>query len=121
MIATKDIAAFAAERLLKLDFEGYSHHYLLGERDLSFPEATRVLGEAIGRPDLKYVSLSYEEAKQGLMQIGFSEDVADRYNEFMKSLNEGKITGHAGRTPETTTPTSIEEFAQQFAGAYKQH
>lgn len=41
------------------------------------------MGEAIGRPDLDYVSLSYEEAKQGLMQIGFSEDMADRYNEFM--------------------------------------
>jgi len=120
MIATKDIANFAAERLIKLDFEGHSHQYLLGERDLSFPEATRILGEAIGKPELNYVSLSYEQAKQGFLQAGFSKDVADRYNEFIESLNQGRITEDAERNRETTTPTSIENFAQQFARTYQQ-
>lgn len=119
MIATRDIADYAAKRLLTLDFEGHSHHYLLGERDVTFEEATKILGDAIGKPDLNYVSFSYEEAKKGIMEQGASQDLADRYNEFFRSLNAGKINEDAERTPETTTPTSIEQFAKEFAEVYK--
>jgi uncharacterized protein YbjT (DUF2867 family) len=115
MIATRDIADVAARRLLALDFKGKSHHYLLGERDLSFEEATRMLGEVIGKADLNYVRFSYEDAKQGMIAQGASEDLAERYNEFFKALNTGKINEDAVRSPETTTPTSIEKFAKQFA------
>jgi uncharacterized protein YbjT (DUF2867 family) len=54
MIATRDIGAYAAEALLKLDFFGKSVHELQGARDVTYAEAARIVGAAIGKPDLAY-------------------------------------------------------------------
>ncbi len=37
----------------------------------------------------------------------------------VRAINSGDILSHYQRTPENTTETSIEEFAQGFAAAYK--
>ncbi len=38
--------------------------------------------------------------------------------EFTKAINEGKVTDFYKRTPENTTATSIEEFAQTVKRLY---
>jgi uncharacterized protein YbjT (DUF2867 family) len=119
IIATKDIAAYAAKRLLALDFKGKNVQGLLGKRDVSYSEMAKVYGKAIGKPDLKYVEFSYDDFKNSLVnQMGASENVADNFNQFIKALNEGKETSQAKRDAETTTPTSIEDFANTFAYVY---
>ncbi|HYL62526.1 MAG TPA: NmrA family NAD(P)-binding protein, partial [Candidatus Methylomirabilis sp.] len=52
MIATSDIGAFAAESLAKLDFVGMQTRELLGARHVTYTEAARIIGAAIGKPDL---------------------------------------------------------------------
>jgi uncharacterized protein YbjT (DUF2867 family) len=52
MIATRDIGAFAADALLKVNFSGKQTHELLGQRDLDMNEATAIIGQAISRPEL---------------------------------------------------------------------
>ena len=52
MIATKDIASFAADRLVKRDFCGSSIQLLLGQRDISMIYATCIIGWNIKKPDL---------------------------------------------------------------------
>ncbi len=69
MIATKDIAPVAAEHLLKREFSGKTAHELLGERDVTMNEVTKVLGEKIGKPDLGYVQFSPGDEKKGLMGL----------------------------------------------------
>jgi uncharacterized protein YbjT (DUF2867 family) len=118
MIATRDIAAHVAERLVKRDYTGMHVHDLLGQRDLSLSEATDVIGRRIGYPDLRYVQFSYEEAAQGMTEMGFSADVCNLFIEMSKALNDGIYGVNRPRTPENTTPTSIEEFAETFADAY---
>lgn len=119
MIATRDIAAYLAERLVKRDFAGKVVRDLLGQRDLSLNEATSVFGRAIGLPDLKYVQFSPEEAAKGLTGMGFSEDMASLFIEMSYALNDGLFAVGRPRTPENTTPTSIEEFASTtFATVY---
>jgi uncharacterized protein YbjT (DUF2867 family) len=117
MIATRDIGVVAAEHLLRLDFTGKSIVTLLGQRNLTMQEATRILGAAIGKPDLPYVQFGYEDAIQGMVQAGLSPDVAGNFVEMARAFNEGLIAPIA-RTPENTTPTSIEQFAEVFASAY---
>lgn len=117
MIATRDIAAAAADHMSKLDFKDKSVHDLLGQRDLTFTEATQVVGKAIGKPDLRYVQFSDEDELKGMMEAGISEDVARSFNEMAHALNEG-LLAPVPRTPQNTTPTSIEEFATIFAAAY---
>lgn len=119
MVATKDIAEYAAKRLLALDFSGSSVQYLLGTRNITLNEIAKILGSAIGKPDLQYVQFPYDQAKKGMMDaMSLSENVADAYNEFIKSMNEGPVFADMIRDAESTTPTSIEEFAQTFAYVY---
>src|SRR5574341_358075 len=67
MIATKDVAAVAADRLMKRDFTGSSLEVLLGQRDLSMIEATEIIGRKINKPGLSYVMFPYDEAEKGLI------------------------------------------------------
>jgi uncharacterized protein YbjT (DUF2867 family) len=115
MIATGDIADIVAKRMVRRDFAGKKVHNLLGERDLSLNEAVAVLGRRIGMPDLKYVQFLYEDAANGLMELGFSEDLSSLFIEMCEGLNNGLFSVGLQRTPENTTPTSIEEFAETFA------
>jgi len=119
MIATRDIAAYLAERLVKRDFAGKTVRDLLGQRDLTLNEAFAVIGRRIGRPALKYVEFSYEEAEKGLAATGLSKDFCRLFIEMSKALNDGIFAVNRPRTPENTTPTSIEEFAETFAHAYE--
>ena len=118
VIATQDIAAYAAKRLLSMDFKGKGIQYLLGQREVTYNEIAKVFGKAIGKPDLAYVEFPYEGLKQALLGMGASESLADSMNTFVEKLNEGKVSADAKRTPESTTPTTIEEFAKTFAHVY---
>ena len=118
MIATRDIAAFVAERLIKRDFTGKSVRDLLGQRDLSMDEAIAVIAKKINKPDLKYLQFSYEDAEKGLMAAGLSEDVSRLFIEMSRALNEGLFAVNVPRTDENTTATSIEEFADTFTKIY---
>jgi len=119
VIATKDIADYAVKRLLALDFNGQGVQNLLGARDVTYPEMANVFGTAIGKPDLNYVEFSFEDFKKSMMeQMGTSESVANNMNEFISALNDGKILELANRDSESTTPTTIEDFAQTFTSVY---
>ena len=119
MIATKDIAAFVADRLMNRDFTGKSVSGLLGQRDASLDEAIAIIGRKIDRPELKYVQFPYEEAGKGLVAAGLSEDVSSLIIEMSKAINYGLFAVDVRRTKDNTTGTSIEEFADTFAKIYE--
>jgi uncharacterized protein YbjT (DUF2867 family) len=118
MIATRDIAAHVAERLVRRNFAGKQIQDLLGQRDLSLNEAIAIIGRRIGMRDLKYVQFSYEDAAKGMTEMGISSDVSRLFIEMSKALNDGLFAVNRLRTPENSTPTSIEEFAETFADDY---
>lgn len=119
MIATRDIGNVAAERLLRLDFVGKTRQILLGPKNLTMVEATKILGQSIGKPDLPYVEFSYDDAEKGMIQAGLSPDIARSFNRMYRSFNEKKI-GPYERNAQNTTPTTMEEFARQvFAPAFQ--
>ncbi len=118
MIATKDIAAYAAERLIKLDFSGYSHQNLLGPRDVTYQEVAGILGRAIGMDSLSYVQFPYEEARPAMIGMGMSPSIAEAFIVFQRALNDGRIMEDAHRDEKSSTATSIEEFAHTWAAVY---
>jgi len=118
MIATKDIAAYAAERMVKRDFSGKSVADLLGARDLSLNDAAVIIGKKLGKPDLAYVAFPYEDAEKGMVAMGLTPDMSRLYIEMSKALNEGLFAVNISRTKENTTPTAFETFADLFAAAY---
>lgn len=120
MIATRDIGTSAADALLRLDFQGHNTRELLGQRDLTMTEATGVIGRAIGKPELEYRQISYDQFRGFLTQMGFSARTADMIVEMVEAQNSGYVRPLEPRSQRNTTPTSYEEFvAEEFVPAYR--
>ncbi len=118
MIHTNDIGDAATEQLLGLNFRGQSHLYLYNGI-YTLEQATQILGKAIGKPDLSWVTFPYDQAKAGMLQIGFTESLADGYVAFGKSINDHILTPDFSDAPAKETPTSLTDFAKEFAAAYQ--
>lgn len=121
MIATKDIAEAASRLLLEGASSGHAVRYLLGPRDLTMAEAARILGNAVGKPDLAFVQFPEEEARKAMTGMGMSVSTVGVMLEMYRGFNAGKIRPSRERTAESTTGTTLEEFAQAaFAAAYRE-
>lgn len=120
MIATHDIGERAAAELLQLSFTGHSTRELLGPREYTFAEIAAILGKAIGNLRLGYVQAPYEQVEQALQQMGLTPENARLISEMDRALNEGRVKAKEKRSAENTTPTSLEQWAQEvFAPAFQ--
>jgi len=120
MIATRDIAAIAAERLTRKDFAGLSVRYLFGQRNLTMDEASEIIARKIGKAALPYIPFPYDDAEKAMVAMGLSPDMSRNYIEMSRAFNDGLITWPQ-RTAATTTATSFEEFCDDvFVPVYSQ-
>ncbi len=121
MIATHDIGVVAAEALLKLEFSGQQTRELLGQRDLNYSEVARIIGRAIGKPDLEYRRIPDDQFRQSVTQMGMSLNMANLLLEMCDALNSGQMRALEPRSARNTTPTSYEEFvAKEFVPRYQE-
>jgi uncharacterized protein YbjT (DUF2867 family) len=118
LIATADIGRYGAERLAARDFSGPCVVNLVAPRPYTMREATRILGAAIGRPELAYVQLGYAELEQGLLSMGVKPQLAALYAEMYRGASQGLLAPEAG-TETVRAETSLEAFGPVFAGAYR--
>ena len=121
MIATRDIGNAAADALLHPSFHGKQTRELLGQRDLTYTEVATIIGQAIGKPDLKYVQAPDDQFRAVLVQMGMSDQFARLLLEMTTALNSGYMRALEPRASQNTTPTSYETFvAESFVPAYQQ-
>ena len=109
-IATRDVAARAAALLGDGTWTGQRVMGLHGPRDLGFEETALAIGEALGRL-VRFVQVSGEQARQSMLAAGLPGYVADAYVEMYAAMGSGLFQQAEPRTPETTTPTTLERFA----------
>ena len=114
MIAARDIGEYAARRLKARDFSGHVVQELHGQRDVSMKEVVRVVGEAIGKPGLTYSQVPFIMLEPALVGNGMSKNLASLLVEMWRSFNDGTLRPRQPRSPETTTPTSIETFVREI-------
>jgi uncharacterized protein YbjT (DUF2867 family) len=120
MIATSDIGDAAAESLAKLDFVGMQTRELLGARHVTFGESAKIIGAAIGKPDLAYRQVPASILKLAMMKMGMSSDMVDLHLEMADALNTGHMKSQEPRSARNTTATTLETFvAEVFAPAYR--
>lgn len=120
MIATHDIAAVAADALAKLDFRGHQTRELLGQRDLNYLEMAKIIGAAIGIPNLNYVQLPAEQVILAMTQMGMSKNMATLICEMADALNSGHVRALEPRSAGNSTPTQFEQFVHEvFVPVYK--
>jgi uncharacterized protein YbjT (DUF2867 family) len=119
-IATEDIAAVAADALVKLDFSRHTTRELQGQRDLTYLEMSKIIGAAIGIPNLNYVQLPDEQMIQAMTQTGMSKNMATLICEMADALNTGHVRALETRSAANSTSTTFEEFVHDvFVPAYK--
>lgn len=115
-VSPLDIASAIVEEMEK-PFAGRTIRYIASE-ELSPNEVAGILGEAIGKPDLKWVVISDEQLLKGMIASGMNPNIAKGLVE----MNEGRRSGIIGedykRNKPTLGKTKLKEFAKEFAAAY---
>jgi uncharacterized protein YbjT (DUF2867 family) len=109
-IATRDIAARAAALLGDGTWTGQRIMGLHGPADLSYQQTALILSEALGRP-VRFAQVTGEQAKQAMLGTGLPAYVAAAYVEMYEAMGSGVFQQAEPRTAETTTPTTLRQFA----------
>jgi uncharacterized protein YbjT (DUF2867 family) len=114
----KDIADVAAKHLLALDFQGQKIEYVSSDVR-TFSEIVKVLGDAIGKPELPWICFSDEDNLQGLLKAGLPEVFAKSYTQMGKSIREGLIQEYYfSQNEQPQGIVKLEDFAKEFAQVY---
>ena len=115
-----DIAAAIAEELTTSS-DGRKIRYV-GSEELTGNETAQILGEAIGKPDLKWVLVSDEETLNGLVNVGMQPKIAGGLVEMYAGLYNGTLAEDYYRNrPGVMGKTKLKEYAKEFAAIYNQN
>jgi uncharacterized protein YbjT (DUF2867 family) len=114
-----DIAAVAADHLLKLQFKGHQVQYVVSEETGTDEIATQ-LGEAISMPHLKWVKLTGEQMLFALLNAGFSQRVAEEHVELFSAIDSELISEQYWQSrPIQFGTVTMRDFAKEFAMVYQ--
>ena len=113
MICARDIGRVVADRLMSREWIGRSVCELHGPADLSFEEMATILSAALGRK-IVYYQCDPHEMRHHLVETGMSENFADLMMEMYDAMENGRLQATQLRSRETTTPTTLAEFAHEI-------
>ena len=116
-VSTKDIAATIAEEIEK-PFEGRTVRYIVSD-DVSPNEAAKILGEAIGKPDVKWVVVPDEQFLNSLISAGFNPAAAKGYVEMNIGRRNNLYDDYNKHKP-AFGKVKLTDFAKEFAAVYNQ-
>ncbi len=111
MVAARDVAWAAVDRLLDTSWSGRHVCELHGPADLRFDEAAALLSRALGR-EVVHARMPEEEALKSWRDGGCSSSVADAFVEMYRAMEKGALVPAVERSAATTTPTRLEEFGR---------
>lgn len=116
MVSPKDIAAAAAEELDQTS--GIKIRYVASD-ERSCNDIATVLGEAIGKPDLKWITFSREEAQAAMKKNGMPAHIAEKMVELNASIHSGVIReDYDLNKPQVMGKIKLEDFAKEFAASF---
>jgi len=116
-IAARDIARRAAAYLM-YEWTGQRIVGLHGPRDITAEQAWAAIGKAIGK-DIKVHSVTVDESMAALKGYGVPDFLLQLLGDMYRSFANGKAFQAEPRTTDTTTPTTIVEWAEKhFKPAY---
>lgn len=117
LIHPEEIAATIAEELQQ-PFTGKHIRYIFSD-DSTAAEVARVLGAAIDKPGLPWVSFEDEQAFQAMVQNGMSAEMGHRFVELGVALRTNILWEDFDRNrPVVKGLKTLEDFAAEFAARY---
>lgn len=118
-VSPLDIAAVIAEEIEK-PFDGREIRYVASD-EISPNELVKILGEAIGKPDLKWLVISDEQFLNGLITAGFNSKDANGITEMNANRRGGVLYEDYYRNKPTLGKVKLTDFMKEFAdGFFKQ-
>ena len=119
-VSPLDIAAAIAEELTT-PLDGRKIRYV-GSEELTGDETARILGEAIGKPDLKWVLVSDNETLNGLVNVGMQPKIAEGLVEMYAGLYNGlPAEDYYRNRPAEMGKTKLAAYAKEFAAIFNQN
>lgn len=119
MVAPVDIAAAIADELSTPATADRKIRYV-GSDERTGHEVARVLGAAIGKPDLTWVVIPDEQVQQGMEANGLPTILATGLVEMYASLRSGAMSADYYRNKPALGRVKLEEAAREFAAAFHQ-
>jgi len=121
-----DIAARIAEELVKParvssdgSISGRKVLYVASE-ELTCNKVAGILGEAIGKPDLKWVLISDEQLLNGMEAAGLAPAIAKGLVEMQASMHKGIMYEDYYRNKPELGKVKLKDYAKEFATIYNQ-
>ena len=119
MVSPVDIAAAAAEELTT-PAAGNSVRYVASD-DRTAREVARVLGAAIGMPDLQWITFTDAQVREALTGRGMPAPLVDNFVELGASIHSGRLREDYDRhRPAVLGNVKLEDYAKEFAAAFRQ-
>lgn len=123
IVSPNDIAAAVADEIVKTA-EGIKIKYISSD-DRTCNEIAGVLGQAIGIPHLKWITLTSKQMHEGLIGNGVPLHIADNLVEMGSATHSGILREDYDQHTPVIGKIKLEDFATDFAIAYnsklKQH
>jgi hypothetical protein len=120
LVHPNDIAEVAAEELLELSFIGKSIRYI-SSQEVKSTEIDKLIGQAIGKPELQWVNFADEDSVAGMIQAGLPEEIAKNYAEMGAAMRSGEMASdYYNNRPASLGKTKFEDFVPVFKATYEQ-
>jgi uncharacterized protein YbjT (DUF2867 family) len=117
-VSPLDIAAVIAEEI-ENPFEGRTIRYIASD-EISPNEIAKLLGEAIGKPNLKWLVIPDEQLLNGLLAIGMNPQSAKGFVEMQACMRDNVLYEDYYRNEPTLGKIKLTDFVKEFAAAYNQ-
>ncbi|MCB0165916.1 MAG: NmrA family NAD(P)-binding protein [Anaerolineae bacterium] len=117
-VSPLDIAVVIAEEM-ELPFEGRKVRYIASD-EVSPNEVAQVLGEAIGKPDLKWVVIPDEQLLNGMIASGMNPQTAKGFVEMNAARRGGTLYEDYYRNRPTLGNVKMADFAKEFVVVFNQ-
>lgn len=117
-VSPLDIASAIAEEI-NVQQGGKKVRYVASE-ELTCQEIATVLGNAIGKPYLKWVLISDKQMSDAFVEIGASAKIANEFTEMNAAMHNGSLfEDYFKNRPAILGKIKMNDFAKEFALKYK--
>jgi len=117
-VSPVDIAAAIAEEIAT-PLAGRRVRYVASD-ERTCTDTAKVLGAAIGKPDLKWMRVTDEQARSGLEAIGMNPRIAAGMVEMYAGFHSGLLSEDYYRhKPKVLGKVKLEDFAKEFAAVFQ--
>lgn len=115
-VSPADIAAAIVEEL-ETPPAGHNVRYVASDERTGH-ETARILGAAIGKPDLQWIIIPGEQMQNGLVAVGMNPQIAAGLVEMYASQQSGVLMEDYYRNKPAMGKVKVTDFAKEFAAAF---